>query len=985
MSGRRTDFFVSHAGRDTAWAEWLGWQLHEAGYTVELDVWDWAPGEDFVARMAAALQGADRLLAVCTEAYFSSTFGGAELRAAFAQQAAGRIVPVLVEPVTLPPLYAPLIPVDLTGLDEATAAARLRTRLIGGRPTGPPPFPCPGPTPVSRDKPGFAGRLPAVWKVPPRNPRFTGRDGMLTELRKRLRADEPTLVVQALYGLGGVGKTQLALEYAHRFAADYDMVWWIDAEQPVLVPEQLARLAARLDLPLGPTVADTVDRLLAELRHRDGWLLIVDNAERPADVAPYRPSGPGHVLVTSRSPGWGALGGRLEVDVLARTETIALLRACIPALDEELADKLAAELGDLPLAAAQAAGYLEQTDLPPVDYLRRFRARRTTLLARGEVLDYHGRLDTAWALSLERLRGEDPAAVRLLELAAFLAPDLIPLSLFGDHPDLLDEPLRTVAADPDALADTVGALVGYSLVRRSPDGFEVHRLVQAVIRHRLPLDQQRTTAEQVVALLAAASPGDPEDPASWVGYAQLAPHVLATAPLGDYHPAGRKIILDTTRYLHAHGDSSGSRAVAEELLGRWRAILGPDHPDTLATANTLTLALFWAGEAEPARALGQDTLQRCRRIHGPDHLMTLWVAGALALALDQLGEAAPARALGEDTLQRARRVLGPDHATTLLAATALTVALVELGEAAPARALGEDTLQRARRVLGPDHAATLFTAAALTYALNGLGEGDAARALGEDTLQRARRVLGPDHPTTLEAAAALTYALNGLGEGDAARALGEDTLQRARRVLGPDHFTTLGAATALTVALIAMSEAEPARDLGENTLQRWRRAFSPDHPTGLLAAAALTVALIAMSETGQARDLGEDTLQRARRILGPDHPTTLLAAAALSLALVELGEAKPARVLGEDTLQRSRRVLGPDHPITLLAAVALTGALARLGEAEPARVLGEDALQRCHRTLSPDHPFALYLTQFARSGHPVPSGHGAADRPSRPL
>src|SRR4051812_45028368 len=440
--------------------------------------------------MAAALQRADRLLAVCTEAYFASVFGGAELRAAFAGHAAaeGRIVPVLVEPVTLPTLYAPLIHLDLTGLDEAAAAARLRGRLAGVRPSGPPPFPHREPAPGNGagDRPGFAGVLPAVWRVPPRNPRFTGRDGMLAELRQRLGAGEATLVVEALYGLGGVGKTQLALEYAHRFAADYQLVWWIDAEQPVLIGDQLAALAARLDLPVAATVADTVDRLLAELRGRDRWLLVFDNAERPADIADYQPGGAGHALITSRSPGWGALGGRLEVDVLARAETVALLQARIPALDEELADKLAAELGDLPLAAAQAAGYLEQTDLPAADYLRRFREHRATLLARGEVVGYAGRIDTAWALSLQRLRGEDPAGVQLLELAAFLAPEPIPLPLIGEHAELLDEPLRAVAADPDALADTVGALVGYSLARRSPDGFQVHRLVQAVFPPRAP-------------------------------------------------------------------------------------------------------------------------------------------------------------------------------------------------------------------------------------------------------------------------------------------------------------------------------------------------------------------------------------------------------------------------------------------------------------------------------------------------------------------
>src|SRR3712207_5990263 len=147
--------------------------------------------------MQQALERADRLLAVCTEAYFASAFGGAELRAAFAQSAAaqGRIVPVLIEPVTLPPLYAPLIPLDLTGLDEVAAAARLRSRRASNRPTSAPPFPRAGRAPD--DKPGFAGALPAVWKVPPRNPRFTGRDGMLTELRRRLHTGAGTLVVQA--------------------------------------------------------------------------------------------------------------------------------------------------------------------------------------------------------------------------------------------------------------------------------------------------------------------------------------------------------------------------------------------------------------------------------------------------------------------------------------------------------------------------------------------------------------------------------------------------------------------------------------------------------------------------------------------------------------------------------------------------------------------------------------------------------------------
>jgi hypothetical protein len=149
--------------------------------------------------------------------------------------------------------------------------------------------------------------------------------------------------------------------------------------------------------------------------------------------------------------------------------------------------------------------------------------------------------------------------------------------------------------------------------------------VQAVIRHQLPADRQQATAERMITLLAAAGPGDAEDPAGWPAYAALAPHVLVTAPLSDSSPAGRQLVLNTSRYLLAHGESPAARAVCEQLLDRWRRLFGPDHPDTLAAASTFTVALVSVGEAEPARALGEDTLQRSRRVFGPDHPIPLYL------------------------------------------------------------------------------------------------------------------------------------------------------------------------------------------------------------------------------------------------------------------------------------------------------------------------------------------------------------------------
>jgi hypothetical protein len=801
----RLHFFVSYTQADRAWAEWMAWELERGGYRVVIQAWDFMPGSNWTHEMQEATTKAERVVAVLSPAYLDSAHGQVEWETFYAKDPLGQqglLLPVRVAEVDPPGLLSTRVYVDLVGLDEASARTALLTAARGGRakPTQPSKFPGqapPAPGVDSLQAPRFPGQLPAVWNVPTRNPHFTGRAGMLDQLRQRLRAGERTLVVQALYGLGGVGKTQLAIEYAHRFAADYDLVWWIDAEQSVLIADQLVRLAGKLDLPTERTVDETLDMVLTELRRRPRWLLIFDNAERPQHIAGYRPDGAGQVLITSRYPGWGALGGRLEVDLLARSETMALLRRRIPELDAELADQLAAELGDLPLAAAQAAAYLEQTGLPPGDYLHRFRTRRAGLLAKGDVLDYRGRLDSTWTLSMDRLETDSPAAVLLLQLAAFLGPEPIPLHLFTNHPELLDEPLRTTAADQDSFADAVGALVGFSLARRLPDSIQLHRLVQAAIRQQLPPDPQQAVTDRVLALLAAAHPGNPTDPASWDGYARLAPHVLATSPLGDDHADSRQLMLGTIDYLNIRGDSRTSRLLAQELLDRWRRELGPDHPDTVTLATDLTFALAWIGEAEQARALGEDTLALSHRVFGADHPTTLALAANLTFARAVLVQAEQARSLGQDTLARSRRVLGPDHSTTLTAAAALTFALARMGDAEQARSLGEDTLARSRRVLGPDHPVTLRSAAALVLALTGIGEAQQARAPGQDALERSRRELGPDHPTTLTAAAALTFALAGVGEHQQARVLGQDALERCQRVLGANHPTTLRLAHAL--------------------------------------------------------------------------------------------------------------------------------------------------------------------------------------------
>ena len=381
MAGERADFFVSHAGADQAWAEWVAWQLTDAGYTVELDVWDWAVGQNFMLAMSDALARCDRVLALFSAAYFeqprytTEEWTGAMLHGPETGQ--GRLVPVRVaniSPEGMPAMLQTLVFCDLFGLD-ADEARRVLLEAVAGprRPGGEPVFPGRG-TPGGLRRLGGAGprlpgRLPRVWNLPARNAGFTGRDGLLVAVRERLLAGDRA-VMQALQGMGGVGKTQLAIEYAYRFAGAYDLAWWVNAEQARLIGDQFAALGAALGC-VQPWAGVEMVRaaVLGELRERGRWLLVFDNAENSADITGWLPGGGGHVLITSREREWTEIAVPVEVDVLPRPESVAILQGRVAGLTEADADRVADQLGDLPLAVAGAAGYMAETGMVAAEYL----------------------------------------------------------------------------------------------------------------------------------------------------------------------------------------------------------------------------------------------------------------------------------------------------------------------------------------------------------------------------------------------------------------------------------------------------------------------------------------------------------------------------------------------------------------------------------------------------------------------------------------
>ena len=716
-------------------------------------------GTDWEREIDAYLNSAQLILLLISPDFIASTYcSSIECKRAMERHLAGeaRVIPIILRPTdwqgvqferlqALPTNAKPIT--TWPNRDQAFLAVargiREAVEELQGKQPGTHPSPTLASTLVHQEP------FPSTWNVPyPRNPFFTGRENLLTQLTTALGTGSATALTQpqAISGLGGIGKTQLAVEYAYHARSNYETVLWVRADTRENLVSDYVTIAGLLKLPQ----KDAQDQLIAVnavkewLRTHVKWLLILDNADDLVMVREFLPSASGgHLLLTTRATAMGRLAHSLEVQQLdAQVGALFLLRRAnklapdapleqASPKDREAALEIAREMDGLPLALDQAGAYIEETRSSVEGYLRLYRQQRAALLSRrgGLVTDHPASVATTWSLSFEQVEERNPAAADLLRVCAFLHPDAIPEDMLIEGAASLGPRLKPLARDELAFNEAIGALGAYSLVRRdvADNTLSLPRLVQVVLKDGMNKKNQQQWAKRVVRAVEAAFPEVEFE--TWPRCQRNLPHALACATLIDLHnlgiPEASSLLNRIAIYLEEHAQYTQAELLYQRALAIYEKALPSDSSDTATILNNLANLYRSQGRNEEAEPLYQRALAIDEKTLPPDHPDTATTLHSLAYLYQNQGRDEEAEPLYQRALAIKEKVLGTEHPSIGITLNNLASLYWEQGRYEEIEPLLHRALAIREKVLLPDHpdiAITLENYAGLLRKMNRPGE-----------------------------------------------------------------------------------------------------------------------------------------------------------------------------------------------------------------------------------------------------------------------
>ncbi len=647
-----------------------------------------------------------------------------------------------------------------------------------------------------------------------RNAFFIGREKLLKILRERLSTANSVALTQpqALYGLGGIGKTQTAAEYAFRYGQDYTRVFWIRAATRETLVADYVMLAGQLDLP--EKEDQDQQRMVAAVKRwlaaNERWLLILDNADDLSLAQDFLPtSHKGHILFTTRAQASGMFASSIEVEKLSvRDGSLLLLwwtkrlNIDTPLDEAEPRDRAAAErvvkkMDGLPLAIVQAGAYIDETGCSLQDYLTFYATHRKDLLSRRSRLlkDHPETVATTWSLSFVRVEQENPASADILRLCAFLAPDAIPEELLTRSASELGPLLEDSAADSFKLNEALGVLRRYSLVQRDGDThmLSIHRLVQAVQRESMDEQTQRLWAERTVRAVNIAFPK--ADYSANANHQSYMPHAQECATLITHYqldfPEAAQLLFQAGDFLYSHSLYSQSQSFHQQALAIREQVLGTEDPLVAESLNALALLSRNQNDYEQAERFHLQALAIREKMLGADHSLTAQSLNNLSVLYRIQGRNEQAEPLLQKALSIHQQSLGFEHPDTLMTLINLAKLYSMQRKYRQAEKLLQHALATGERVLQPGHyliAHSLNSMARLSFEQR---DYEQAEILWKQSLSILEQTFGPEHPVTAERINDLAELAFAQGRYTEAQPLCERALNICEKRLGSQHPDTI--------------------------------------------------------------------------------------------------------------------------------------------------------------------------------------------------
>jgi len=847
------DVFIAYSPAEEDWVHaHVKPDLKAVGLAVATQE-EFTPGRPRVDNWERTLAASRHLLLVITPAWLDDNWQS------FADQLAheldvagsdGRVIPLLLQPTPkLPARLRRLEPVDFTDPARRDRKWKRLLKALGVENGVAPGNLSTGHLPTDRLPPHAP--LPPGSRMPyGRNPLFTGRESELLALAAALAAGSSVAIGQiaAATGLGGIGKSQTAVEFVHRYGRFFaGGVFWLSFADPASVLAEVAACGDFPNLPL-PEQAALVQRRWQEATPR---LLVFDNCEAEELLDRWRPATGGcRVLLTSRRAAWDPVLGvsALALGVLPRSESVAFLRKFrpdLPAADPEL-HALAAELGDLPLALHLAGSYLHRyrhsvSVAAYLDDLRRVDVVHHPSLQSGGIspTGHEQHVARTFALSLDRLDANNPTdalALALLRRAACFAPgEPIPRALLlgtlerdDSRPQTADRVESLAVSRPPSAVESLPRLSDLGLLDEADDGdVQMHRLLAAFV------GQEESAVKSVGKTVWAEAhklnnSGDMRALQRWIGHLQFA--VIQEEERAPRHPETARSLNNLGYLLQEMGDLAGARPYCERALRIREDVLGPCHPNTATSLNNLGYLLDSMGDLARARLYYERALGIREEVLGPRHPDTATSLNNLGYLLQAMGDLVGALPYYERALGIREKVLGLRHPDTAQSLNNLGYLLSAMGDLAGALPYYERALGIREEVLGPHHPVTATSLNNLGYLLDGLGDFVGARPYLERTLAIFEEVLGPRHPHTATSLNNLGGLLQEMGDLAGARPYYEQALGICEEVLGPYHPDTATSLNNLGALLYALGDLAGARPYYERALAIFEERLGSDHP-----------------------------------------------------------------------------------------------------------------------------------------------------------